>query len=319
MLNIKEIIKDARRIGITGHERPDGDCIGSTLGLYNYITSIVDDTVTVDIFLEKLGPRYSYLESFDKVNSEYGDQEQYDVFFGLDCSTMDRYGLAQKYFENAKTSVCIDHHISNEGFGMLRYIDGGASSASELVYNLIPEDELTEEIAICLYSGIISDTGVLKYSNTKPETLMAVAKLISFGFDFSTIIDTSFYEKTYIQNQILGRALVESVRFMDGNAIFCVVSKKMMEFYGAEGKDLDGIANQMLLTKGVHVALFLYEIGDLEYKISMRADELVDVSKIAVYYGGGGHKKAAGFTMKGTSHDVINNISAHIEKQLKGI
>lgn len=314
MIDIKKIIEGAKTICITGHERPDGDCIGSTLGLYNYIKKIVSDSVTVDIYLEKLGPRYSYLKSFECVNSDYPEKEPYDVFFGLDCSTTDRYGQAQKYYFNAKKTVCIDHHISNEGFGNERYIVGDASSASELVVDLIPEDELDEDIAICLYSGIISDTGVLKYSCTSPKTLHIAAKLISFGFDFSRIIDESFYEKTYTQNQLLGRALMESVRFLEGNAIFTVVSKKVMEFYEATPKDLDGIVNQLLLTRGVHCAVFLHETGHHEYKVSMRSDEYVDVSKIAVIFGGGGHVRAAGCTVKGTMYDVLNGISKYLEE-----
>lgn len=316
MINIKELVKGKKRIGITGHERPDGDCIGSTLGLYNYLKKVCDSDAEIIVFLEKLGPRYSYLAGFKYVNSDFGEQEIFDLFFGLDCSTVDRYGQAQDYFLKAKENVCVDHHISNVGFGSHRYIDGNASSTCELIYELIPEEEMDENIAVCLYSGIISDTGVLKYSNTSPKTLNYVAKLISFGFDFSAIIDRTFYEKTYVQNQLLGRALVEAVRFLDGKAIFSVVTKKMMDFYEATPKDLDGIVNQLLLTKDVHCAIFLYECGPQEYKVSMRSDELVDVSAISVKFGGGGHKKAAGCTIKGTCYDVLNSLSVYIEKDL---
>jgi len=317
MIDIKEIVSGAKRIAITGHERPDGDCIGSTLAMYNYLKKITDEDTTVDIFLDKLGPKYSYLKGYDKVNSDFEEQEKYDVFFGLDCSTTDRYGNALKYYEQALVTVCIDHHISNEGFGNKRYIDGYASSASELVYDLIPEDEMDEDIAVCIYSGIISDTGVLKYSNTSPKTLEIVARLIKFGFDFSEIIDRTFYEKTYTQNQLLGRALMESVLFLENNSIFSAIGRKTMEFYDATPKDLDGIVNQLLLTKGVHCAIFLHEVNTLEYKVSMRSDDTVDVSRIAVIFGGGGHKKAAGCTIKGTMYDVVNAISEYVLEDLK--
>lgn len=316
MINIKELVKGKKRIGISGHERPDGDCIGSTLGLYNYLKKICDSQVEIIVFLETLGPRYSYLAGYDEVNSDFGKQEKFDLFFGLDCSTVDRYGQAQDYFLNAEENVCVDHHISNTGFGNYRYIDGAASSTCELIYELIPEEEMDYDIAVCLYSGIISDTGVLKYSNTSAKTLTYVAKLIAFGFNFTEIIDRTFYEKTYVQNQLLGRALVESVRFLEGKAIFTVVTRKMMEFYGAQPKDLDGIVNQLLLTKGVHCAVFMHETGPQEFKVSMRSDDLVDVSAISVKFGGGGHKKAAGCTVNGTCYDVLNSISAYIEKDL---
>lgn len=316
MLDIKEIVKNAKRIGITGHEKPDGDCIGSTFGLYNYIKKIVTDDVTVDIILDKLGPRYSYLKGYDQVDSNEGDREQYDVFFGLDSSTKDRYGWRQSYFNEAKVSVCIDHHVSNEGFGDFMYIDGDASSASELVFRLIPDDELDIDIAKCIYSGIISDSGVLQFSCTTPETLRATARLLEFGFDFSKIIEESYYEKTYVQNLLLGKALMESSLLLDGKAIAAVVTQNTMDFYEASGKDLDGIVNQLLHTKGVHCAIFLYQTGTDEFKVSMRSDEFVDVSVIAVKHNGGGHVRAAGCTIKGTDKEVLDIIVKDVEEEL---
>ena len=163
---------------------------------------------------------------------------------------------------------------------------------------------------------MIHDTGVFQYSNTAPATLVVASELVKFGFDFPKIIEETFYEKTFVQNQILGRALLESILFMDGRCIVAVISKKMMNFYGVTGKDLDGIINQMRNTKGVECAIFLYELDNLEYKVSMRSGGMINVSSIAQFFGGGGHVRAAGCTVKGTAHDVINNISAQIELQL---
>ena len=317
MIDLKEIVSDAKSIMISGHERPDGDCIGSVLALYNYLKKICAADVKIEVFLDRLGPRYSFLKGYKDIKYGFPQREGCDVFFGLDSSTTDRFGNALKYYESAACTVCIDHHVSNEGFGTFRYIDGDASSTSEMVCDLIPPEEMDRDIAICVYSGIISDTGVLKYSNTSPKTLNTVARLMSFGFDFTKIIDETFYEKTYVQNQLLGRALLESVRFMDQRAVFSVISKKTMDFYEATPKDLDGIVNQLLLTKGVSVAIFMYESGSLEYKVSMRSDDNVDVSKIAVSFGGGGHVKAAGCTMHGTPYDVINSLSVYIEKEFE--
>jgi phosphoesterase RecJ-like protein len=141
------------------------------------------------------------------------------------------------------------------------------------------------------------------------------SELVKFGFDFPKIIEETFYEKTYVQNQIMGRALLESILFMDGRCIVAVISKEMMNFYGVTGKDLDGIINQMRNTKGVECAIFLYELDNLEYKVSMRSGGRINVSAIAQFFGGGGHVRAAGCTVRGTAHDVINNISAQIELQ----
>ena len=136
------------------------------------------------------------------------------------------------------------------------------------------------------------------------------------GIDFPKIIDDSFYRKTYIQNQILGRALLESITFHNGQCIFSAVSKKDMDFYGVTGADMDGVIDHLRITEGVVCAIFMYETSCREYKVSLRSTTDLDVSKIAVYFGGGGHKKAAGCTMTGSVHDVINNLSNQIVKQL---
>ena len=136
------------------------------------------------------------------------------------------------------------------------------------------------------------------------------------GIPFTSIIDNTFYTKTYVQNQILGRALLESVLFFDEKCIFSVVTQREMDFYNISYKDLDGIVEQLRITKGVECAIFMYETGEMEFKVSMRSNEIVDVSAIATYFGGGGHIRAAGFNMKGTLYDVINNISEQLAKQL---
>ena len=176
---------------------------------------------------------------------------------------------------------------------------------------------LDEEIAKALYIGIVHDTGVFRYSNTSPKTLRAAAELISYGFDFSRLIDETFYEKTYVQNQILGRALLESIIFMDGKCVVSMVDKKTMGFYRADSHDLDGIVNQLRLTKGVECAIFMYQTDVLKYKVSLRSNGRVDVAKVAMFFGGGGHVRAAGADMQGTFHDIVNNLSAQIDAQLK--
>ena len=137
------------------------------------------------------------------------------------------------------------------------------------------------------------------------------------GIDFGTIIDGSFYKKTYMQSQILGRALLESITFLDGRCIFSVVRKKDMDFYGVDKSDLDGIVDQLRVIDGIECAIFLYETGIHQFKVSLRSNSIVDVSRIAAYFGGGGHVRAAGCTMSGSVHDVVNNLSAHIAEQLE--
>ena len=206
--------------------------------------------------------------------------------------------------------------MSNEGYADVNYIFPEASSTCELLYDLMDSEKITEPVAQALYMGIINDTGVFQYSCTSPKTMRIAADLMEKGIDFSGIVEKTFFEKTYLQNQILGRALLESMMMLDGKCIVSAVKQRTMEFYGVTAKDMDGIVSQLRCTKGVEVAIFLYESGVQEYKVSMRSKETVDVSRIASYFGGGGHLRAAGCTMQGSIHDVVNNLTKHIEKQL---
>ncbi len=315
MNKILEELKGAKTIGISGHIRPDGDCVGSCMGLYLFLKKALPEA-EVKVYLERPADIYDCIKGVEHIAEAGSEPEILDVFIALDAGK-ERLGEAEKYFDAAKKTINIDHHISNKGTGDINYIVPDASSTSELVFDVIDEEMLDADIAQALYMGIVHDTGVFQYSNTKPKTLKTAAKLIEYDFDFSRLIDTTFYEKTYIQNQILGRALLESILFLDGKCIVSVVDRKTMDFYGARPSDLDGIVSQLRSTKGVECAVFMYETGLQEYKVSMRSCGGVDVASIASYFGGGGHVRAAGCTMKGTFHDVINNLSLHIEKQLK--
>ncbi len=316
-MRIDDIISDAKTVGIGGHIRPDGDCVGSTMGLYLYLKKNYPK-LEVDVYLQKIPGSCAFIADTDKIKNEVpAETKVYDVFFALDCGK-ERLGDAEKLFDAAKKKVNIDHHISNKGTGDENYIVTSASSASELVYNCMDHDKLDADIAKAIYTGIVTDTGVFKYNNTSPDTLKAAAELIGYGFDFGELIDHVFYEKTNVQNQILGRALLESMIFMDGKCIVSVVSKQTMDFYMAESSDLDGIVSQLLLTAGTECSIFMYELSSMEYKVSLRSKGMVNVAKIAELFGGGGHARAAGCIMNGTQHDIINNLSEYIERDIKG-
>lgn len=316
-MNLFEEVKGAGLIGISGHIRPDGDCVGSVMGLYLFLKKVCPGA-KVQVMLEQPADIFSCIKDVEEIHTDFTtDIACFDVFFALDTSK-DRLGEAEKYFDSAKKKINIDHHISNKGCGDVNYIVPDASSASELVYNAISDKSmLDKEIAKALYIGIIHDTGVFQYSNTSPATLKAAADLISYGFDFPRLIDETFYEKTYVQNQILGRALLESIMFMDGRCVVSMIDRKTMKFYRALPEDLDGIVNQLRNTKGVECAIFMYQTDTLEYKVSLRSNGKVDVAEVAGFFGGGGHVRAAGVTMQGTFYDIINNLSARIEMQLK--
>ncbi len=317
MIRITEEVRNAGSIAVSGHIRPDGDCVGSVMGLYLYLKKELPEA-EVDVYLEKPAEIFDCISHIEDVKSEFNNVDAgkiYDVFIVLDCAD-DRLGEVRALYEKARKKINIDHHISNPGCGDVRIVEPERSSTAELLYDLMDPAALDEEIARALYIGIIHDTGVLRYSNTAPHTLQVVSELIKFGFDFSKIIDDTFYEKTYVQTQIMGRAILESVRFMHDKCIVSMVSRRMMDFYQVTPQDLDGIVNQLLAVKGVECAIFMYEIRTLEYKISMRSKGRVDVAGVAMRFGGGGHVRAAGCTMNGTYHDNINNLAIGIAEQL---
>ncbi|SFC92717.1 DHH family phosphoesterase [Butyrivibrio sp. YAB3001] len=314
-MKIDELMEGVKTVGIAGHVRPDGDCVGSCMGTYLYITKNYPD-VKAEVFLENIPEELSFIKDTDKINHDFKtDVESFDLFFCIDCEK-GRLGGAEKLFDAAKKTVNIDHHVSNPGTGDITYIVPTASSACELVYDCVNEEKMDAEIAKSIYTGIVTDTGVFKYNSTSQKTYETAGKLVSYGFDFTSLIDHVFYEKTYLQNQILGRALLESILLMDGRCIVSVVSRQTMDFYGVKGSDLDGIVNQLQLTIGVDCAIFMYEEEPLLYRVSLRSNGAVDVSKVAKLMGGGGHVRASGCTVNGTSHDVINNLSKYIHQQL---
>jgi phosphoesterase RecJ-like protein len=207
--------------------------------------------------------------------------------------------------------------MTNAYYANINHVRPQVGSACEVIYDLLEEELISKNTAEALYTGIVHDSGVFKYSSTTEHTMEAAGKLLSHGLDSQSIIDEGFYEKSYIQNQVLGRALLESMLVLNGQCVVSYFTKKEMDFYGVTAKDMGGIVEQLRLTSGVECAIFLYETDNMEYKISLRSKKWLNVNEIAEYFGGGGHKRAAGCTFKGNVHDAMNNILLRIDEQMK--
>ena len=312
---INKLIGDAKTIGIAGHIRPDGDCIGSCMTLYNYIEKNFPD-IQVKVYLEKIKDKFLFIKNSEKIDSNGYDGTEYDLFFSLDCADLERLGLNKEFFEHAKRTACIDHHISNVGYADYNYILPNASSACEVLYDLLDVSLFDKSIAEPMYTGIAHDSGVFRFQSTTSKTMNVAGKMLDFGINANKILEETYYKKTYAQSQVAGRLQLESVRFMDNRCIFAYATTKLMDFYGVTTKDLDSVVAQLRNIEGIEVAIFMYQIVEMKYKVSMRSQDLVDVSVIASYFGGGGHVRAAGFDTVGDVHDIINNISEQIEKQM---
>ena len=313
--NIGEFLKGVRTAAVAGHVNPDGDCVGSCLGVYNYIRDNYPET-DVDVYLEQPRQVFRFMNGFDSIHTSLIPGKKYDLLILLDISSRDRIGVAEPLVDAAKKTLCFDHHVTNRGSYSWLFNVPEISSTCELVFSFMEEGKVSRNCAECIYTGMVHDTGVFQYSSTSPETMRAAAKLMEKGVPFSEIIERTFFEKTYVQNQLLGRALMESILLFNGKLIISYMRQRDMHFYGVTSADMDGIVSQLRNTAGVEVAVFMYETDTEVYKVSLRSRETVDVSWIAQQFGGGGHIRAAGATMQGTPHDVINNLTYFIEKAL---
>lgn len=315
---LDDVIIGQKTIGIAGHVRPDGDCVGSTLAVYEYIKNNYPQA-DVRIYLEPIPNIFRFLVNASEIRNSCEEEVSFDLFIAEDCGDVARLGQAARYFESAKHTVCIDHHESNQSFAEHNYIFPDASSTCELVYELLPEEKITKNIAECLYTGIVHDTGVFQYSCTSSKTMMIGGKLMDCGIDYSKIIDATFYTKTWTQNKIMGRALLNSELHLEGQVISSILTAEEMRAFGALPKDLEGIVQQLRVTKDVRVAVFLYENEDGSYKVSTRSADDTNLAKLAMKFGGGGHAKAAGFTVHGNPQDALKEILQELENNMRAV
>ncbi|HIR93219.1 MAG TPA: bifunctional oligoribonuclease/PAP phosphatase NrnA [Candidatus Egerieimonas intestinavium] len=316
MNKLLEALKGVGTVAITGHVNPDGDCIGSCMGMYLYLRDNYPQ-LQVDVYLKDVREVFSYIQGMDQVKENFELGDKYDLLLLFDVSSKDRICVSQEIMNAAKHTVCVDHHVTNSGLGDDNVICPEASSTAEVLFGLLEEEKISKAAAEALYTGIIHDTGMFRHPGTSAETMRIAGVLMDKGIDFSRIVDESFYTRTYRQNQIMGRTILESIMLLDGRCIVGVVSQRVMEFYGVTPKDLDGIVDQLRITRGVEVAIFLYAVGTQQFKVSMRSNGEVNVSEIAQAFGGGGHVQAAGCTMQGSFYDVVNNLTGPIERQLR--
>ncbi len=313
MRDFSSQLSGVKTVAIAGHVRPDGDCTGSCLATYNYLKNCYPE-IDVTLYLEPIPNIFKFLAGSGEIVHDCEEEKTYDLFIAQDCGDAERLGKAAKYFYTAKKTICVDHHISNGSFADENYIFPDASSTSELVFGLIGEENISKEIAECIYVGIVHDTGVFQYSCTSAKTMEIAGRLMEKGIDYSGIVDETFYQKTFEQNQILGRALLNSRRYLHDTVIVSVITAEEMERYHVLPKHLDGIVNQLRVTKGAELAVFLYQTEEGVFKISARSNGRVNAAKLAMKFGGGGHVRAAGFSMRGEPEEIIQKILKETEK-----
>lgn len=315
MIKIDEIIGDAKTVGIAGHVRPDGDCVGSCMSLYNYLKKNRKD-LQVKVYLEYVDAKFDIVENLEEIDTNGYDQTVYDLFISLDTASIDRLGFNAPFFENAKRTVCIDHHVSNPGYADFNHIVDEASSASEVLYDLLEEDLIDESVALPMYMGIAHDSGVFRFQTTTPKTMRIAAKMMEYGINVNKILEETFYRKSYNQMMITAKIQSQAKLILGGKVIYGWCTMDMMNEYSVTKNDLDAVVASIRNVDGVEVAMFIYQLDEETFKVSLRSKNTVDVSSIAVEFGGGGHVRASGFDIKGSLEDAIAAVTEKISEKM---
>lgn len=309
MNQFKELIRhiqDASYILIAGHVSPDGDAIGACTAMGLILEQMGKQ---YSILIEKHDEKYDYLLDHVNTVSEIPTKDC-DLFIALDCADLDRLGSFKPAFEGATISWNVDHHISNTNYGKHNYVDPNASSASEIVFRIYEASkvQLDGYIAKAIYTGIVYDTAAFKHSNTSANTLEIVSRLLQQPFDFSSIIQSMFYERSFVSTQLQGAAIRNMEGYYNNSLIVSTLSLDEIKVYSKNTDGTEGIVNILKNIKGSKVALFLYEKVEGEIKVSMRCEDPYDVCEIANNFGGGGHKKAAGATIYATLEEAKEQV-----------
>lgn len=320
----KEIFNDsigkAASICILGHVNPDGDCIGSTLAAYNYIRNARSgEDVSITVYLDDIkSSKFDFLKGRELISSDSNDGRSYDLAIVCDCADVKRLGRFDKYLERAAESLLIDHHFTNSGFGNFGIILGEASSTCEVLYDLLMPEYIDKSIAECIYTGIIHDTGVLRYSSTSKHTMDIAGSCMDMGIEFGRIVEESFFAMSFEQKQVLGYVLENIKKRADGQIVYGCLDLKTRKMLNAEEMDMDGIIDEIRTTTGALMGVFMYGTPDGHVKASLRSNsDAVDVSRVCTAHGGGGHKKAAGCFMSDDFEKNMDEIEADFHEQIR--
>ena len=318
---ISKVILESNKIGLTFHTSPDGDAMGSTLGLLNGLRALGKDVYIVS--REVIADNLSFLPLGEEVDGNTQEPSfDTDLVIVLDCGNRDRICADLDNYDGEL--INIDHHITNEYYGTMNYVEPTSAATGELVYLLLEElgfkfdseDEILQSIGMCLYTSLVTDTGSFRHSNVTQRTHKIAGDLISVGVNNTRIYNELFDNKPYEKVKLMGIALSSLELFLDGKVSFIKLSKKLLESLNLGNVDTSDIISIALGIKNVEVAVVIKEVDD-GVKGSLRSKADFDVRKIAEALGGGGHVKAAGFKLKDYSVDAAEKkIISEIEKEI---
>jgi phosphoesterase RecJ-like protein len=307
---VVELVEAKRKFAITSHLRPDGDSLGSSLGLY-WLLRALDKDVEV-IMRDPVPHTYQKLPGATDVRVTPAAADAYDGVFVIECSDIARPGLLdlEKQFV-----VNIDHHATTALFGKINWIDSTASACGEMIYNLCKATgvRVTREIAECCYTALITDTGSFHYSNTTERTFKVASELLRTGVKPAKTAEAVFASYPWSRIQLMGAVLSTARRDSTGHVALLRHSLEMQHLAEASDEDADGFVNYPLTVGEVEAVAMLKECEPGVYRTSLRSKGEVNVAKVAEKFGGGGHRNAAGCTMRGTWEEAEEKIIALLQ------
>jgi bifunctional oligoribonuclease and PAP phosphatase NrnA len=293
---VVELIENKQKFGITTHIKPDGDGVGSSLGLCWLLKSLgksAEVIVRGDIPLA-----YRNLPGADEIRNLERIDSEYDAVFVIECSDLQRPGIdgLEEQF-----TVNIDHHATSEHFGTVNWIDSTASAVGEMIYNLVKAigGRVTKEIAECVYMALVTDTGSFHFSNTTDRTLKVASELIKAGARPAEISEAVYSNYPWSRIELMRQVLATVKRDESGKVASMRQTLKMREDAGAVDGDNNGFVNIPLASREILASIYMREIGEDVYRVSLRSKGDIDVAKVAEYWGGGGHRNAAGLRIEG--------------------
>ena len=306
---IAEQIYASEVIAIAGHVSPDGDAVASCIALATGIKKLGKTPV---VLLESYPGRYTFLGLHEFVKFDGHENIAPDLFICCDCGTKGRMGQAEAVFDECENTVVIDHHIINNGYGKINLVRANASSTCEIVFDLIEFMGLMDKnIATALYTGIIFDTGGLRFNSTSPETMRKVAALMEYGVPFTEVFTRTMLIHSIEEVKIFSTVVGKIEFFKNLPIVYSTVTLAEMKAANAHKEDLEGIVEYMLNTKGAEVAVFIYQTGENTAKASFRSIEF-DVNKIASNWDGGGHVNAAGAAVNLPLNEAVVEVMEYL-------
>ena len=311
---ILKCIKKSKNIVIVTHENPDGDAVGSSLAMYHALRGLKKN---VDIIIPEYAKCFNELPGIDEVIKE--SDKVYDLAISLDAATDKLLNVWVKYFREADQRIVIDHHSTNTMFGDINYVDLSAPACAQVVYMLIKHYrwKITPEIGTCIMAGIITDTGGFQYSGVSKDTFNIAAELLDAGVNISKVYKKVFDTKTKSSFE-LRRIALDRMEFLEDDKIaFTYITNEDERKVNAGVGDYEGIVSEGRSIEGVEVSIFLHELKDGEFKISLRSNSYVNVSDVCIMFGGGGHIRAAGAKMTADPLVIRDKVVNEVKRQLK--